>query len=253
MVLKQKSCMRCLVMGKPLEGKRDQWWPSHDSYCKNTFVCEVDNCKNLPREKQRHLVACSSHFKQNKSREPDFIKKLHTKELPKGCSLQNLRFFHIQSYQCTGGQLSVTAPLCKDHLGYRLLPDVREQAVFMLQVVPSEDPSMPLLVFYDSGCSAAVLSDRAHYSLQTVEVTKGPTAIDVAGGKTLMVPHGDERFHLQVEDCDRVKATITGLRMPHVTTAFPVMKLMEAWQDACDHARANEPFLTLPNLSLIHI
>jgi len=68
MVVKQRSCTRCLTMGKILEGKKDTWWSDHDSYCKNQFVCEVDNCKNLPREKQRHLVICSSHFKQNRKR-----------------------------------------------------------------------------------------------------------------------------------------------------------------------------------------
>ncbi len=32
------------------------------------------------------------------------------------------------------------------------------------------------------------------------------------------------RFHLQVENGINVKATITGLRMAHVTTPFPLMK-----------------------------
>jgi hypothetical protein len=67
----------------------------------------------------------------------------------------------------------------KDHLGYKLLPDVPEDSIFMLQTVPSEDPSCPLLVFYDSGCSTAVLSDRAHNSLNPIVVSKGPTAVDV--------------------------------------------------------------------------
>ena len=79
-------------------------------------------------------------------------------------------------------------------------------------------------------------------------VSKGPTAVDVAGGKTIMIPYGDERFHLQIEDGDRVKATITGLRMPHVTTPFPLVKLKEAWQDVCDHAKNVQPNLCLPTI-----
>ncbi len=118
----------------------------------------------------------------------------------------------------------------------------------MLQTIPSEDPSCPLLVFYDSGCSTAVLSDRAHYSLNPIVVSNGPTAVDVAGGKTIMIPYGDERFHLQIEDGDRVKATITGLRMPHVTTPFPLVKLKEAWLDLCDHAKNVQPNLCLPTI-----
>jgi hypothetical protein len=103
-------------------------------------------------------------------------------------------------------------------------------------------------VFYDSRCSTAVLSDRAHYSLNPIVVSKGPTAVDVAGGKTIMIPYGDERFHLQIEDGDRVKATITGLRMPQVTTPFPLVELKEAWQDVCDHAKNVQPNLCLPTI-----
>jgi hypothetical protein len=56
---------------------------------------------------------------------------------------------------------------------------------------------------------------------------EGADGLDVAGSKTIMIPYGDERFHLQIEDGDRVKATVTGLRMPHVTTPFPLVKLKE--------------------------
>jgi hypothetical protein len=133
-------------------------------------------------------------------------------------------------------------------LGYNLLPDVRDESMLMLQTVPSEDPSIPLLVFYDSGSSTAVLSDRAHYSLNLIVVSKEPTAVDVAGGKTIMIPYGDERLHLQVEEGNRVKATIIGLRMAYVTTPFPLMKLAEARQDACSHAKRVQPGLCLPTV-----
>jgi hypothetical protein len=72
--------------------------------------------------------------------------------------------------------------------------------------------------------------------------------MDVAGGKTLTVPYGNERFHLQVEDGVNVKATITGLRMAHVTTPFPLMKLREAWKDAKETARRVQPRLSIPNI-----
>jgi hypothetical protein len=72
--------------------------------------------------------------------------------------------------------------------------------------------------------------------------------MDVAGGKTLTVPYGNERFHLQVEDRVNVKATITGLRMPHVTTPFPLMKLKEAWRDVKETARRVQPRLSIPNI-----
>jgi hypothetical protein len=41
-------------------------------------------------------VMCSAHYKQKTALVPNFVKKLHAKELPKGCSPQNLRYFHIK-------------------------------------------------------------------------------------------------------------------------------------------------------------
>jgi hypothetical protein len=65
MVLKQKSCSRYLTMGRSFDGKRDIWWPDHEPYCKNTFICEEGTCQNAPKDKQRHLVMCAAHYKQN--------------------------------------------------------------------------------------------------------------------------------------------------------------------------------------------
>jgi hypothetical protein len=52
---------------------------------------------------------------------------------------------------------------------------------------------------------------------------------------------------LELED-GTSKATITGLRMPHVTTPFPIIKLMEAWEDAQAHAKIHRPGLALPSI-----
>jgi hypothetical protein len=97
-------------MGRIFDGKRDVWWPDHEPYCKNTFICEEGTCQNAPKDKQRHLVKCSAHYKQNTALIPEFIKKLHAKELTKGCSPQNLRYFHVQTYYSVGGPVPV-APL----------------------------------------------------------------------------------------------------------------------------------------------
>jgi hypothetical protein len=165
--------------------------------------------------------------------------------------LQGLKFLPTQVLQTKESRAAAAAAatsLTFDHLGYKLIPDVMDDPIFMIQNVPAEtDPSQSLFVFYDSGCSTAVLSDRAHYLLETVTVTQGPTYIDVAGGRTVKVEHGDERFHIELEE-HNTKATITGLRMPHVTTPFPVMKLMEAWEDAQAHANKERPKISLPTV-----
>jgi hypothetical protein len=55
--------------------------------------------------------------------------------------------------------------------------------------------------------------------------------MDVAGGKSLTLPHGDEQFQLEMDTPTPTKATLTGLRMPHITVPFPAFELAEAWED----------------------
>ena len=101
--------------------------------------------------------------------------------------------------------------------GLELLPDVEYPAVFMMQNLPADnDPGQKLLCFYDSGCGGAGLSDRAYKLLKTATVRAGPTVLDVAGGKSIEIPYGDERFTLELAN-GRQAATITGLRMPYIT------------------------------------
>ena len=91
MVYKQKSCMRCLAMGRCLEGKKDTWWPQHESYCSTKFVCETDSCANLPKEKQRHLTVCTVHYKDNKAFEIDFVSKLSPNKFPIAVNKQRVK------------------------------------------------------------------------------------------------------------------------------------------------------------------
>jgi uncharacterized membrane protein YgcG len=60
MVLKQKSCMRCLSMSTILDGRKDMWWPDHDPYCENASVCEVGTCGQLPRDTLLPVLNTSS-------------------------------------------------------------------------------------------------------------------------------------------------------------------------------------------------
>ena len=53
-----------------------------------------------------------------------------------------------------------------------------------------------------------------------------------------MVPYGDEQFHLALAGTKQ-KATFTGLKMPHITSTFPVFVLTEAWNDLQSGAAAN--------------
>ena len=119
-----------------------------------------------------------------------------------------------------------------------------DPAIFMMQLLPSEtDPSRELLCFYDSGCAAAGISERACELLKTTTVRQGPTVLEVAGGKSILVPHGDEQFHLELAGT-KMKATFTGLKMPHITSTFPIFQLTEAWEEL--HGAASASRIKIP-------
>jgi hypothetical protein len=91
-----------------------------------------------------------------------------------------------------------------------------------------------LLCFYDSGCNLAGISDRAYELLTCETIRAGPTVLGVAGGKTITVPHGEERFNLKLADTTSgtmLKATVTELRIPRVTSEFPMLHLQQAWDE----------------------
>ena len=98
----------------------------------------------------------------------------------------------------------------------------------MLPLERKEDGE--LLCFYDSGCGSAGMSDRAYDLLGSKTVRPGPTVLDVAGGKSILVPYGEEQFHLEMGD-KKQKATITGLRMPKITAEFPLVQLSAAFME----------------------
>ena len=119
-------------------------------------------------------------------------------------------------------------------------------AIFMMQNLPAgQDRNQQLLCFYDSGCGGARLSDRAYKLIRTMTIRTGPTVLDVAGGKSIEIPYGDEQFSLELEGGNQV-ATVTGLRMPYITTSFPLIRLHEAWQDLVKVATAAGQTTTLP-------
>ena len=109
---------------------------------------------------------------------------------------------------------------------FEVLKDVYEPSIFMLQMVVVNE--CPLLLFYDSGCLGSAVSDRAAILLNSNCVRPGPTTMNVAGGKTIQLEGGDEQFLLDLV-IPNTKATITGLRMPHVTTPFPCWNISKAW------------------------
>ena len=51
MVKFQKTCARCLTMGRKFTGKKSDWWQAHDRYCKTAFACKEGQCAGKPRDR----------------------------------------------------------------------------------------------------------------------------------------------------------------------------------------------------------
>ena len=219
-----KVCFRCLRMDTEVDfNDRPGWWNTHKQDCRTEFPCSAGNCGKKPPFKQFHFTLCGWHEKKNKDLEPEFIKSLDSSKLPSS----GARFFFLSSpiYQFVG----TTEESAKKTTGYKILPDISEPGIFMLQTVAVEK-DREILLFYDSGCQGAALSDRAYSLLETETMREGPTLLNVASGETIKIEHGDERFWLKLHGAN-TKATITGIRMKHLTCEFPAMSLQEAWDE----------------------
>ena len=233
MIKAQKSCSRCLFMTRKFSGRKSDWWPTHEKYCKTSFACKEGLCSGKPKERQNHMTVCFTHVTENRMREQEFIKSLDQKYMPVGCTPGNLTFLHMLTHAVAAHPRA--GLVCQedyiDEDGFEIIPDIPEDGLFLMQMLPSErEEDGELLCFYDSGCGSAGMSDRAYDLLGSKTVRPGPTVLDVAGGKSILVPYGEEQFHLEMGD-KKQKATITGLRMPKITAEFPLVQLSAAFME----------------------
>ena len=232
-VKEQQSCARCLTMTRKFLDRKQDWWPPHEQYCKTKFSCSEGKCAKRPKDRQFHMTLCQHHAKENKAKEDDFKDSLDPSCLPSGLTPAGVSFLTMLApHMFLASKKGAEGCTTKDRDGFEVMPDVEMPAIFMLQNIPAPmDPSRSLLCFYDSGASGAGLSDRAYNLMETTTVRNGPTVLNVAGGRSLSLPHGDEQFQLEMDTPTPTKATLTGLRMPHITVPFPAYELAEAWED----------------------
>ena len=238
---KVRACFRCLRMDAGTDMKnRVAWWAHHEANCITTWVCAFEKCPTMEKMKQFHILMCTFHIDQNKEKERAFIADMDQKQVKPG-----LRFFFNQAMF----QLDAQAVL--PHCGSdNVIADISAPSIFMLQYVERDGKSM--LMFYDSGCGGAALSDRAATILNSICVREGPTLLNVAGGATVKIDRGDESFKLALDkpktETEQI-ASMTGLRMPTVTTRFPVWDISAAWGDIVkelDQTFPNHEPLPLP-------
>ena len=213
--MRSNSCYRCLRMDSGfILKKRQEWFDLHKEFCSDRFVCKHGPCANNEPIKQNHLLICKHHEDENRADHSEFLASVNMEKI-KG----NKKFFFISPVvQDVGVYATAAAP------GVR----AAKQPIYMLQMVPGRDGT-GLLMFYDTGCVEATLSDRAYSLLDTVPGRPGPINLDVAGGQSITNPYGYETFKLKKTSGDLV--SVHGLRMPEITTELPLWELTAAFNE----------------------
>ena len=247
--VKAEACYRCLRLDSKFDMKnREDWFREHEQYCDSSWLCNEGNCKDKPEVWKNHILLCTYHIEQNMERESEFKKSLDEKlinndvrfffasyhSLPENSDGDAYKSFAASSKRCDVGDVIVE-------------PSVNNQPIYMLQYVKGANGEK-LLLFYDNGCYGACLSTRACAALETETQRPGPTALEVAGGQRINIPHGIERFWLEMNSDDGKKrvATIEGLQMDSVSTRFPQWPLNKVWGELNQVYQQTNPAAKLP-------
>ena len=127
-------------MARKFSGKKSDWWPTHEKYCKTAFACQEGLCSGKPKDRQHHMTVCFTHVNENRLREQEFIKTLDQKHMPTGCTPSNLTFLHMLMHAVSA--FPRAALVCQEDLvdedGYEIIPDVSEDGLFLMQMLPAE-------------------------------------------------------------------------------------------------------------------
>ena len=217
-------CFRCLRQDSSVDwNDREGWFASHLVNCTDEWACKQGRCEKRIPIKQYSFILCTFHVKANKGIEEEFLKKLDKSQItaPVKFFFTAPMFFNTITY-------GNTATALEKYDGWKILPDIEEPSIYLLQYIQVDEHK--LLCFYDSGCMQATISRRAADLLDTQNLRQGPTYVGVAGGETLRIDGGDERFTLPFAE-GKIRATITGLCMPHITSKFPLWSLTDAYAD----------------------
>ena len=229
---KAGNCFRCLITTTTVDfTDRRAWFEQHKQACETEWFCPQGKCGTREKSRQMSFLLCSWHAKKNIEVEAKFIQSLNKSEMKQGAVkfLFNAPIFMNWSYG-----VGAAKPI----QGWKVLPDVSEPSIFMLAYVQIDEQK--LLVFFDSGCGTASISQRVKELLNTEKMSDGPSVISVAGGKTIPIPGGEERFSMPLAD-GKTRCTITALCMPEITSPFPTWNTETAVSDIVKSYRGHYP------------
>ena len=223
-----KACPRCLRMDAGfMYDNRKAWFNAHKPFCTDKFLCTEGECATRPSHFQNNVTLCPKHTDITHEQQDEYMKSLNSDLVTDGAKF----YMNMHGvYSTPAPRPRAPEPAAEDGVVTVIEPDISDPAVYMLQMVPGPKNER-LLMFYDSGCYMAAMSDRAYSVFDTTTVRPGPTHLDAAANSCIELEHGDEQFLLKLASERGVRrfATITALRMPKISSEFPVWPLMEAW------------------------
>ena len=216
-----KVCFRCLRLDSDVDFKdRKEWYAAHEINCITEFWCIGPICKDHPPTKQKHMLVCGFHYKENKTREQEFIDSLDNNYWK-----PEMRVFTMVYNSSIQKYLSDVKKINEASIDDNIEEEI---AVFMLHTITVKNKQ--LLVFYDTGCGGSAISKEACNTIGTTTIREGPTWLGVAGGKVIPIEGGDERYELPLHD-KKERAKMIGLEMKDITVPFPVWEYKKAWDD----------------------
>ena len=223
----QGACRRCLRSDSKLDlSDRRAWFARHEKDCKTEWTCKYEwTCGKAGPNAQIHMLLCKRHSRHNRELEDQFVKSLDRTQLS-----GTPRFFFSNFSVSTRGLGESEMAGRKDEAG-QVVPATAEQAIYMLQTAYNVKGET-LLLFYDSGCSVAAISQKASHALDSCNIVPGPFDLNVAGGQVVRNKGGLDEFSLGLFD-DNGIIQMRGLVMDKVTNPFAKYDLLEAYQELC--------------------
>ena len=226
------ACMRCLRMDSGLDlTDRATWWLGHEQYCDTEWTCQVEWCGKTAKARQMHFTMCARHTRENRTRQADFIATLEPSQVS-----DTTRFFFNDMIFATSFELNPPEP-ARFAEEVEVVEGSDEPAIYMLQDVPG-DNGEKLLLFFDSGCSQAAISQRAAACIENEVIVPGPMKMGVAGGKVIDLDDGINKFWLQTAKGNQV-VSMKGMVMPEITTPLRIYQLQAAFDTITSWAENN--------------
>lgn len=219
----QGACRRCLRMDSQLDlSNRAAWFARHEPDCVTDWHCNFEwTCGKAAKSGQIHMTLCKRHVRVNKDRHDEFIASLDQNKIKPG-----VKFFYASFQADMAGVPYNYAPATYNS---EVIRANKDHSIYLLQSVFNEQGE-DLLLFYDSGCSVAAISEEAAAILGTRNVIPGPTYLNTAGGQTLKNNGGIDEFLVDLCDGDK-KLELRGLVMEQVTNPIALYKLEEAYSE----------------------